>query len=85
MIGIIKEFYKRGTIMIHFSKMDVNKFEYIPPRPLSNIFRDYGALRNPSGASTGSGSVLEPTKNDIVDEINRQTRAAAAAEEPQDE
>lgn len=81
MIGIIKELYKCGTIMVHFAKMDVNKFEYIPPRPLSNIFRDYGALRNPSGASTGSGSVLEPTKNDIVDQINLEAREFAAQDE----
>ncbi len=71
--------------MIHFAKMDVNKFEYIPPRPLSNIFRDYGAMRNPSGSSTGEGSVLEPTKNDIVDEINRLAREKAAEDLPQDE
>ena len=63
--------------MIHIHAMDVNRFEYVEPRPLSNIFRDYGALRNPSGQSTGSGSILEPTKNDIVDQINKEAREYA--------
>ncbi len=71
--------------MLHIKKMDLNRFEYIQSRPLSNIFRDYGALRNPSGLSTGSGSVLEPTKNDIVDQINKEAREYALEHPADDE
>lgn len=69
--------------MLKFREMDVNSFLYILPRPLSNIMNDYGVRRLPGGASTGSGSILEPSKNDIVDEINREA-AQYAAEHPQD-
>lgn len=57
---------------------EINHFVHSEPRPLSNIMRDYGALRMPSGQSTGEGSILEPSKNDIVDELNREAAEYAA-------
>ncbi len=64
--------------MMHINiNTEVNHFVYQQPRPLSNIMRDYGALRMPAGQSTGEGSILEPTKNDIVDQLNREAKEYA--------
>lgn len=69
--------------MLCIEEMFVNKFIDCPPRPLSNILNDYGVRRQPGGNSFGEGSVLDPSKNDIVDALNREA-AEYAQEHSQD-
>lgn len=60
--------------------MDLNRFAYVGIPRAAVFFGRAGYGPTSQQSSEFSGSVLEPTKNDIVDAINKEASAAGTHE-----